>query len=132
MRTKSTTIRITPAEWEILDTVWKLNSPSVREVVTTRYPNGEKAYTTIQTLMNVLERKGLLVHKKIGLVNFYTPTRERSEIVKHETKNLIRRVFDGSVPALANYLIDQEELNLDDIRKIKKLLDEKESQLLEK
>ena len=125
--------KLTPAEWEIMDAVWTLGeAPSIREVMELAYPNGEKAYTTIQTLMNLLEKKGLLTRKKIGLVNFYTPTRHRDEMLRNETRNLISRVFRGSAPALANFLIDEEDLSLDDIKKIKKLLNEKEAQLKEK
>ena len=122
--------KLTPAEWELMESIWTLGgSPSVREVMEHAYPNGEKAYTTVQTLMNVLEKKGLLTRKKIGLVNFYTPTRGRDELVRNETSSLISRLFSGSAPALANFLIDEEDLSLDDIQKIKALLDEKEQQL---
>jgi BlaI family transcriptional regulator, penicillinase repressor len=122
--------KLTPAEWEIMEAVWMLGgAPSVREVMEHAYTNGEKAYTTVQTLMNLLEKKGLLTIQKIGMVNFYTPTRAREDMVLKETQRLISRVFHGSAPALANFLIDQEELNLDDIQKIKKLLNEKEAQL---
>jgi BlaI family transcriptional regulator, penicillinase repressor len=123
-------IKLTPAEWEIMEAVWALGgAPSVREVMEHAYANGEKAYTTVQTLMNLLEKKGLLTIQKIGMVNFYTPTRAREDMVLTETQRLISRVFHGSAPALANFLIDQEELNLDDIQKIKNLLNEKEAQL---
>lgn len=126
----SINVKLTPAEWEIMEAVWSLGSaPSVREVMEHAYTNGEKAYTTVQTLMNLLEKKGLLTINKIGMVNFYTPARAREDMVLTETQRLISRVFHGSAPALANFLIDQEELNLDDIQKIKKLLNEKEAQL---
>ena len=115
--------KLTPAEWEIMDAVWNLGgSPSVREVLDHAYPNGEKAYTTIQTLMNLLEKKGLFTRKKIGLVNFYTPTRQREDMIQSETQHLISRVFRGSAPALANFLIAEEDLSLDDIKNIKALL----------
>ena len=125
--------KLTPAEWEIMDTVWNLGgSPSVRDVLEHAYPNGEKAYTTIQTLMNLLEKKGLLTRKKIGLVNFYTPVTQREDMLQRETKHLISRVFRGSAPALANFLIAEEDLSMDDIQHIKALLKEKEAQLKEK
>ncbi len=125
--------KLTPAEWEIMESVWSLGgSPSVREVMEHAYPNGEKAYTTVQTIMNVLEKKGLLRREKIGLVNFYTPARSREELVRNETSSLISRLFSGSAPALANFLIDEENLSLQDIQKIKALLDEKEQQLKRK
>lgn len=125
--------KLTPAEWEIMDTIWNLGgSPSVRDVLEHAYPNGEKAYTTIQTLMNLLEKKGLLTRKKIGLVNFYTPVKQREDMLQQETKHLVSRVFRGSAPALANFLIAEEDLSLDDIKNIKALLKEKEAKLKEK
>jgi len=125
--------KLTPVEWEIMETIWKLKgSPSVREVLEHTFPNGEKAYTTVQTIMNTLEKKGLLNRKKIGLVNFYTPTKSRTEMVKVEMSNVLSRIFDGSAPALANYLINTENLTLDEIKKIKELLKEKEDKLRRK
>jgi len=125
--------KLTPAEWEIMDAIWNLGgSPSVREVLEYAYPNGEKAYTTIQTLMNLLEKKGLFTRQKIGLVNFYTPTRQREDMLQTETQHLISRVFRGSAPALANFLIAEEDLSLDDISTIKQLLNQKEAKLKEK
>ena len=124
--------KITPAEWEIMDVIWKTGtSPSVRDVLEHAYPNGEKAYTTVQTIMNTLVKKGLLKTKKIGMVNFYTPLITRNDIVKSEMNSMVSRVFNGSVPALANYLIDSEDLSLDEIQKIKALLDKREQKLKE-
>ena len=127
---KKNSNKLTPVEWEIMETIWEIGgTPSVREVWEHAFPNGEKAYTTVQTFMKTLEKKGFLTGKKIGLVNFYTPTRTRNEMVKAETSNLVSRVFDGSVPALANYLIDSQDLTLEEIRSIKKNLKQKENEL---
>ena len=122
--------RLTPVEWEIMEVVWKHGgSPSVRDVLETAFPDGEKAYTTIQTMMNTLEKKGYLAREKIGLVNFYTPVKSRKQVIKTEMTSFVSRIFDGSVPALANYLIDTEEMTLDEIREIKTLLLQKEKEL---
>ncbi len=124
--------KLTPVEWEIMDSVWRIGaSPSVRDVLEHAYPEGEKAYTTVQTIMNTLVKKGLLKTRKIGLVNFYTPVKTRNEIVRSEMKNMVSRVFNGSVPALANYLIDSEDLSLEEIQKIRELLNKREQQLKE-
>ncbi len=128
----SNTEKLTPAEWEIMETVWELGgAPSVRDVLDSAYPGGEKAYTTVQTIMNTLVKKGLLTPQKTGLVNFYTPVKSRHDMVQFEMKNMLSRVFNGSVPALANYLIDFQDLSLDEIQKIKELLNKKAEQLEE-
>jgi BlaI family penicillinase repressor len=126
----SKTEKLTPAEWEIMEAIWQLGgAPSVRDVLEKAFPDGEKAYTTVQTIMNILEKKGLLKRKKQGLVNFYKPTKTRDQIVKFEMSQLVSRIFKGSVPAFANYLINSEDLTLNEIEKIKNLLGEKEAEL---
>jgi len=110
--------KLTPVEWEIMGAIWELKgSPSVRDVLEHSFPNGEKAYTTVQTVMNILEKKGLLKRKKKGLVNFYRPTKTRDQMINSEMSQLVSRMFSGSIPAVA------------EIEKIKKLLDKKEAEL---
>ena len=130
--TKNKKNKLTPVEWEIMETIWQLGgSPSVREILEQAFPKGKKAYTTVQTIVRILEQKGFLSSEKIGLVNFYTPTKSREEMVKVETATLVSRIFHGSAPALANYLIDSQDLSFDEIQEIKKLLAQKEKKLKE-
>jgi len=122
--------KLTPAEWEIMETIWGLgDEATVRDVLERAYPNGEKAYTTVQTVMNTLEKKKLLRRKKTGMVNFYLPLRSKDEMARAEMTTMVAKVFGGSIPALANSLLSLEDLNLDQIEEIKKLLDEKEQEL---
>jgi predicted transcriptional regulator len=113
-----------------MEAVWELKAPvSVREVLEHVFRNGEKAYTTVQTIMNNLEKKGFLRRQKIGLVNFYTTTKSRNQMVKVEMTAMISRIFNGSVPALANYLINSENLSLREIETLKELIDRRETEL---
>lgn len=122
--------RLTPAEWEIMKVVWGQEGPvSVRDVLEHAFPNGEKAYTTVQTVMNTLEKKKLLKRRKTGLVNFYSPTRSQEDVVKAEMSSLVSRMFGGSRTALANSLLSLEDLSLEEIERIKALIDEKEKEL---
>jgi predicted transcriptional regulator len=123
-------VKLTPAEWQIMEAVWELGgTPSVRDVLDHAFQNGEKAYTTVQTVMNTLEKKGLLKRKKKGLVNFYRPTRERSEAIKAEMSSMLTRVFRGSIPELADSLLSMDDLSIQEIEQIKKLLRQKEKEL---
>jgi BlaI family penicillinase repressor len=125
--------KLTAVEWETMETIWALGgSPSVRDVLDHAYPNGEKAYTTVQTIMNTLEKKGLLARKKTGLVNFYTPKVSRDHAVRREMINVVKRVFHGSVPALASHLIDQADLKPEEIDAIKQVVDRKAREIRSK
>ncbi len=113
-------------EWELMQHIWRLSGEiTVRRVLEEAYPNGEKAYTTVQTVMNNLEAKGYLRKEKIGLVNFYKPARPQRETVQTETRNFVKKVFEGSFMSLANYLIGSENLTQEEINDLKKLLEER-------
>lgn len=122
--------KLTPVEWEIMQAVWAFRAAvTVRDVLEHLYPGGEKAYTTVQTVMNTLVKKQLLSRDKIGLVGFYTPTKTRDEATRQETSRLVARIFGGSIPAVANSLMSLDDVGLDDLAEIKRLIQEREDEL---
>ena len=122
--------KLTPAEWDIMQAVWAHDEAvTVRDILEYLYPEGEKAYTTVQTVMNTMVRKNLLVRRKIGLVGFYEATHSRDESIRQETSRLVSSIFGGSIPALANTLMSLEDLDLDDLAEIKKLIRQREIEL---
>ncbi len=123
-------VRLSPGEWDIIRALWDSKGRmTVREVLQKIYPNNERAYTTVQTVMNNLEQKGFLAKKKIGLVNFYKPKIKHGEAVRLETHSFVKKVFDGSFQNLASYLVESDNLTLDDIEQLKKLIQSKEEEL---
>jgi BlaI family penicillinase repressor len=121
---------LSPLEWEIMNIIWKAKEKvSVRKVLESAYPNGEKAYTTVQTVMNNLESKGLLNIEKIGMVNFYEPKQHKLELRKKEISNFVNKVFDGSFKALINQLVDSDSLTQDEVVELKKIIQQKEKEL---
>jgi len=126
----SKNIKPTPVEWEIMESVWELGKrATARDVFNHAFPNGEKAYTTVQTILNNLHNKGMLKREKIGMVNFYSPTKSRNSMVKAEFSFFLSRVFNGSIQALADFLMDSDNLELKDLQAIKQLVDKKEKEL---
>lgn len=119
--------RLAEAEWEVMDGVWHLDRQViVRDVVDYLYPNGEKAYTTVQTIMNILYEKGVLNRRKIGPVNVYMPTLSREDAAQVETRTLVSRMFEGSFGALATYLVDSGELSQGELDELRALIEARE------
>ena len=119
--------RLAEAEWEVMDGVWHLDRQvTVRDVVDYLYPNGEKAYTTVQTIMNILFEKGVLNRRKIGPVNVYMPTLSREDAAQVETRTLVSRMFEGSFGALATYLVDSGELSQGELDELRALIEARE------
>ena len=116
---------LSAAELELMKTIWKLPQPvSVRKVLATAYPNDEKAYTTVQTLMNILVDKGFLSRFKVDNRNQYTELVNRDTVVGGSIMKMAQEMFGGSVGALASYLVDTDRLSeeeLDELREILKV-----------
>ena len=119
--------RLAEAEWEVMDGVWHLDRQvTVRDVVDYLYPNGEKAYTTVQTIMNILFEKGVLNRQKIGPVNVYKSVLSREDAAQDETRTLVSRMFEGSFGALATYLVDSGELSQKELDELRALIEARE------
>lgn len=122
--------KLTPAEWEIMQALWDLKQPaSVRDVLEHLYPEGQKAYTTVQTLMNNLVAKKLVDREKIGLVGFYRPVPSRDEATRNEMSRLVSGIFGGSISAVASTLMSLDDMGLEDLAEIKRLLRRREREL---
>ena len=116
---------LSSAEWDLMKTIWTLPQPvTVRTVLTTAYPNDEKAYTTVQTLMNILVQKGFLSRYKSHNRNRYAALVDRETAVGGSLKKVAAQMFGGSLGALASYLVDTDRLSkaeLDELRDILKV-----------
>ncbi len=116
---------LSAAEWEIMQVVWDNDKPlAVRDVLDEAYPSAEKAYTTVQTLMNILVDKGFLRRKKVGMVNFYSAAVSRDKVLRKSLSTLAGRMFQGSFGAMASFLVSSAPLRSEEIQALKKLLDE--------
>ncbi len=119
--------KLSPAESELMDCIWKMPKRiTVREVHNRLFPNGEKAYTTVQTMMNILVDKSFLRKQKIGMVNFYSARVSREQAMKNETRSLVASIFRGSFGALATHLVKSGELTSAELDEIKQLIEQQE------
>ena len=118
---------LSAAEWELMKVIWETDeSVTVRDVLERAYPNEEKAYTTVQTLMNILVDKGFLQRKKAGMVNMYTVAVRREKVLDAGVTQVAERMFSGSFGAMASFLVNNRKLSGEDIEALRRLLDEQE------
>ncbi len=114
---------LSASEWEIMNVVWNLGGkPTVKNVHEILCPNGEKAYTTVHTIMDVLVEKGFLQKEKFGPVNLYIPLRNREEAISKETNNFMNKVFDGSFERMASFMVKNKDVSDAEIDYLKDLI----------
>ena len=122
---------ITEFEWLIMRLLWEKGVLSVKEVWQTLFPGGERAYTTIQTIMDRMVKKRFLQKKKIGLVNFYRPRVDEKTMKKEATEKFVNTTFNGSFGSMAAFLLNQGKFSRKELEQIKELLDQKEGEVNE-
>jgi predicted transcriptional regulator len=109
---------LTPQELEIMKVVWDHGPATVRDVYETLRARRRIAYTTVMTMMNVLERKGHLRKRAEGRSFRYQPARPRTQVVKAMVREFLDRVFGGSAQPLLVHLVEDRQLTDDDLREL--------------
>ncbi|MGH9397229.1 MAG: BlaI/MecI/CopY family transcriptional regulator [Terriglobia bacterium] len=122
MRTKSKTL--TAQELEIMKIVWDLGSATVRSVYEALLERRKIAYTTVMTMMNILEDKGYLKKKAAERAYVYQAARPKSQVIKAMLQDFVSRVFDGSAEPLLVQLVKDRHLSQKDIEKITRAIQE--------
>lgn len=96
--------------------VWDHGPATVRDVYEALHARRRIAYTTVLTMMNVLERKGHLRKRAEGRSFRYQPARPRTQVVKAMVREFLDRVFGGSAQPLLVHLVEDRQLSDDDLR----------------
>ena len=107
-------------ELEILKVLWELGSGSVREVHQRLCPNDELAFNTVQTMLRIMEDKGLVAHQVAGRTFIYSARFTREE----SAGRFLDRVFDGLASQLVQTLISSERVPPEELDRLQSLIDE--------
>jgi len=106
--------------------VWKLEQATVRDVHGALQARRPVAYTTVMTMMRILEDKGFLAKTVAERAHVYRPTRPRHQVVGAMVKDFVDRVFDGASDALLLHLARDNRLTAKQRRIVRQLIEESE------
>ena len=122
MRRRSRTL--TEQELEIMKIVWGLGRGTVRDVYEALRERRKIAYTTVMTMMNILEEKGYLRKRAGERAYVYQATRPRGEVIKAMVREFVDRVFNGSAEPLLVHLLRDRRLSPKDLDNIARAMRE--------
>ncbi len=106
--------------------VWRLKKATVRDVYETMLEHRRVAYTTVMTMMNILEQKGHLRKQRAEKAYIYAAARPERQVVGRMVRDFVDRVFNGSARPLLVHLVEDRKLSGEDLREIRRLLEEAE------
>jgi predicted transcriptional regulator len=125
MRQAHTTL--TPQELAIMKVVWRLDKATVRDVYEALRKKRDIAYTTVMTMMKILEEKGYLTKIRVDRAYEYRPSQPRQKVIGAMVRDFLDRVFDGAAAPLLVHLAKDGRLSKDEkelIRRLTKEMDE--------
>jgi BlaI family transcriptional regulator, penicillinase repressor len=124
MRPSSTTL--TPQELELMKIVWQKGEVSVRDVYETLLDRRKIAYTTVMTMMRVLEKKGHVKTRRDGRAFLYRASKPERQVLRSMVREFVDRVFNGSAQPLLVHLVEDRRLSEKELEELDRLIREGE------
>lgn len=114
--------QLTPLELRIMQVLWE-NGAGTVQAVQEKLGGESLAYTTVQTMLNVLQRKGRVKRKLVGKAYEYRPVLTRERALREAAGDLLDRMFGGSVDALLMSLVKSRQIDASKLAKLQQLID---------
>ena len=125
-RPKTPAQTLTPLELEIMTVLWETGPANV-QTVQGRLEGRDLAYTTVQTMLNILHRKGKVKRRLKDRAYLYQPLLSRQKAVRQALGDMLDRFFGGSADRLVLNLIETRHLTPEKLADIQKLLEQQHS-----
>ena len=117
---------LTVQELAIMKVIWRLEKATVRDVYEVLRDSRHIAYTTVMTMMNILETKGYLKKEKADRAYLYRPAKPERKVISSMVREFVNRVFDGAPRPLLQHLVKDGRLTEEERRELMRLIEEAE------
>jgi predicted transcriptional regulator len=117
---------LTATELEMMNVIWRLAPCSVHQVVEALKPQRQLAYTSVSTIVRILEQKGYVRSRKEGRGHLYEAAVPKETYQVASLQHLVSNVFDGTPTLLVQRLVDSEQLDPDELDRIRRALRKKD------
>lgn len=107
---------------QVLSVLWERGPSTVREALEAMPDGKARAYTTILSVMQVMEKKGLVSHVAEGNVHIYQARVSRQEVTGPWLRGLVRQVFGGSAATALQHLLAEERVSREELDEIKEII----------
>ncbi|MET0212757.1 MAG: BlaI/MecI/CopY family transcriptional regulator [Vicinamibacterales bacterium] len=115
---------LTDAEAPVMAVLWESHSASVADVVRALSKRRPVSYSTVQTILRILETKGYVAHDKVARAFIYRPLVDERQARRRALRHLVSRLFKGSPSLLVLNVLEDERIDPDELRQLKKLIED--------
>ena len=113
---------LTAQELAIMKVIWRSGTSTVRDVYEALLADRKIAYTTVMTMMNILEQKGYLKKSQKDRAFTYQATKPQKQVIRGMVREFVDRVFNGSAEPLLLHLLEDKRVSEQDLDEIRSLL----------
>ncbi len=106
--------------------VWQKGEATVRDVYEILLERRKIAYTTVMTVMRILEDKGHLSRRREDRAHIYRPTRSQEVVVRSMVREFVNRVFNGSAQPLLVHLVEDRQVSEQELDELARMIKESE------
>lgn len=121
---------LTPVEFELMNILWEIGQGTVRDVMAHLPNNRMLAYTSVSTILRILQQKKIIAAKKMGKQHIYIPTLSKQNFATHSVKKIVTQVFSGNSVELVAHLMNKKNISMDELSAIQKLINAKKKEIL--
>ncbi|WP_323781518.1 BlaI/MecI/CopY family transcriptional regulator [Leisingera sp.] len=125
MRKKHDNPLLTEVELEFMTVVWDIGGGTVRQILAELNKAQKRAYTSVATVLKIMEQKGFLTSERKDRSLVYRPAVPKAEYQKTSLKNLSSKLFNGAPAALVARLVDDEDVTDEMLEEMRALLEER-------
>ena len=114
---------LTDAEADVMAVLWRLRKASVGDVVVAMKKTRAVTYSTVQTMLRILETKGYVTHDKVARAFIYEPVIDQRQARRRALRHLVRRLFEGSPSLLVLNILEDEGIDPSEREQLRKLIE---------
>jgi BlaI family penicillinase repressor len=114
---------LTDAEARVMTALWALGQGTVADVTAALDAEYAVKYSTVQTMLRILEAKEYVTHAKQGRAFIYRPLVDKKQARRKALRHLVTRLFDGSPSLLVLNVLEDKRIPREEIERLKRLLE---------
>jgi predicted transcriptional regulator len=115
---------LTDAEARVMSVLWRRHTASVADVVVALKKTHAVSYSTVQTILRILEDKGYVSHEKVARAFIYQPRVDERQARRRALRHLVTRLFEGSPSLLVLNVLEDEQIDASELNRLKKLIED--------
>lgn len=115
-------VEFTKVEHQLMQVLWKLEKAFVKEIIQ-ELPDPKPAYSTVSTMIRILETKGVVAYEAFGKTHRYYPLISKEEYMRFEADKFLDNYFSNSIQDMFSFFVNEKKIDLKDAEQLLKMID---------